>query len=1162
MILRTKKNRLFFILLMATLIFITTLTTIYFTMNKQISEFLTQKSTEFISKLIKAEITAEKIEGNILKGIVLSKVKIIFPTGDSLYVEQVEIDYDFLSIIRQRGNKVRRLKIVRPIICITSKLKTSTNNINLNLALPLLLINHLEIHNGCLISDNQSVLDSFSILANLNLRPNRANLLIKRLSFFMPGLANRIQNIQGRIALQNNIVNLSNFTMRSALASLDFDAQVNLNIQSIDLTIKNADVDLTAFNNNNSGQMRFSGAASVGFLPTKWTITNITSDINYQTKNLSIQNNPIPDGKGKFHCQENNLTVNYQALANDSMGRSESSLLADIYFNPLSYKGQLTFINIPIRIKGNQFNYLHGNANFNGIKTDSIDIKIVASSSSPQIESITAQAKLRKGQIILENLRIKDKSNILDVNGQGRLMTGRKEFNLTLLFSNFSLSLLADVLNNFSHTEIDLNGIANGSAAFTSYGNIIASSANINIKNGAYDKLQFNQLNLKYQLEDITKLNGEIALSGDNISWPGNNLTRLEYIQEQDKFSLQIDNLKNNSLIAHGKLMTEAKNINCFCDSLQIINNTDIIRTTQPFSLGFTDEHLYIKNFSLVIGAGVLSCDISKKPTSPLVVSLVANQLDLSIISSILNLKHPLKGALNLNLTTSNNPLLYNVSFSVNDAIFPITTYSDNLINHQSPVNLKLINGSFGISDTSVSIDEIAIVYQTDTSKIKGKVLLNHLPVNQLPLDLNIAFADPGPWIFFFLKNVVDLREGKIYGQGKIQGTLQEPVLSGEISITDGNLYIVPTRTLCDSISAQLTFAGRQINITDINGKVGPGSINAQGFVKLLAFTKVDTISIQTTFRDAPFRPEKDIFVIATGNLNIDHRPDNKIRPKIPLALAGDIQIKEALITTEFEASPSATTSEPDNIDFNLKISSARDIWLRNRMCDVELSANLNIFRQEKNVVYSGELNALQGKLYYLDHTLTITKGMLIFDNESEFNPELDISAELQTRKIQVLPGQFERMKIVLALTGRLKEPVFVFSSDPPYLTENDIISYLTLNVTWQEISAFESRELLTNAIGGKLLGYFERELAKQIRNLVFLDYLWIESGLLSGNGAKVTVGKYISPKLYFTYEYDITGNIYDIFRLEYYITKSHEVIGEHDQDGRYKLKYQYKIRY
>ncbi|MEM2106713.1 MAG: translocation/assembly module TamB domain-containing protein, partial [Candidatus Bathyarchaeia archaeon] len=157
----------------------------------------------------------------------------------------------------------------------------------------------------------------------------------------------------------------------------------------------------------------------------------------------------------------------------------------------------------------------------------------------------------------------------------------------------------------------------------------------------------------------------------------------------------------------------------------------------------------------------------------------------------------------------------------------------------------------------------------------------------------------------------------------------------------------------------------------------------------------------------------------------------NAFRGENLIVISGDITIKEALITKEFESSLSLPSKNTQNIYLNLKITGERDIWLRNQMCDIEFSANLNIFNQDDNQIYSGSLTALQGNFYYLDHTLKISKGEIIFDNISELNPHLDINAELATRQIQIQPDQTERIKIILSLTGRLNEPTFKFYSDP-----------------------------------------------------------------------------------------------------------------------------------
>jgi autotransporter translocation and assembly factor TamB len=164
---------------------------------------------------------------------------------------------------------------------------------------------------------------------------------------------------------------------------------------------------------------------------------------------------------------------------------------------------------------------------------------------------------------------------------------------------------------------------------------------------------------------------------------------------------------------------------------------------------------------------------------------------------------------------------------------------------------------------------------------------------------------------------------------------------------------------------------------------------------------------------------------------------------------------------------------------------------------------------------------------------------------------------------MQINSGTAERIKIKLQMAGTLKQPVFNFSSDPAVLSQDDIMSYLTLNVTPQEISVTEQRAIFNKFVTERFLGYFEREIAKKLRSYIGLDYFQFESGLFEGGKtAKVTVGKYIARNLYATYTHNISGFTQDIFKVEYYINQSNGLIGERDEQGHYRLRYQFKFRY
>jgi hypothetical protein len=808
---------------------------------------------------------------------------------------------------------------------------------------------------------------------------------------------------------------------------------------------------------------------------------------------------------------------------------------------------------------------IDGTLDFNGVGIDSLDLNLIGSSKSPEIENISAQASLRKGKFIIKQLRLKDHLSLLNIDGFGSVTNDLKPFNYNFEVSNFSLQLVSEIINKFSLNEISLTGFVNGTGRIYSENNQIAASGNINMKKGQVSEVQYQKFNLLFDLKNIADLSGNIIFSAESILWNNYQLTHLDFSLNDSNFSLKTNDWQGDSLTTSGQINFNRHNIDCSVDSFNIIGNNNILRSTKKFSLGQKDRQFYLRDFSLAIDGGTLALDLTTNTTGRPFVNLTGNQIDLGKISSIIQLPTPLTGIINLSVINTAKNTDYTISLLANDLKIPIALLKKNTqpaSNNEQDISLKFLEGSCLLTESDLKINNLNLVHEQDTSKIDGLISIQQSSILQSPLGLNISFANPGAWVFFFLKDNVDVRSGNINGNGRITGTLEKPNLTGGIKLDNATIFIPSTKTLCDKISAQLILDQQKIILKDLSGNAETGKIQADGFVKLGKINEVDTLSYQIKFQNATLRIQRQIFAIASGNVSIDYKPKTSAHPGNPLLLSGDIAIREALLTLEFSSSTSSGSGAKNSVNFNLKITGDRDIWLRNRDADVELSCDLNMITLDKNTAFSGELQALQGNLYYLDHILKLTHGVIIFDNTAELNPSLDIVAELTTKPIKVNQNQTERIKIILTLTGTLKEPHFVFSSEPPYLSESDIISYLTFNVTWQNMTSSELRNNFTNALSQKLLGYFERELTKRLRNYIYLDYLWLETGLLTGTGARVTVGKYIGPNLYFTYEYNIGNNVADVFRIEYYITKSHEIIGERDEDSRYNLKYQYKIRY
>jgi autotransporter translocation and assembly factor TamB len=472
---------------------------------------------------------------------------------------------------------------------------------------------------------------------------------------------------------------------------------------------------------------------------------------------------------------------------------------------------------------------------------------------------------------------------------------------------------------------------------------------------------------------------------------------------------------------------------------------------------------------------------------------------------------------------------------------------------------LKSVEGEINISENQILLKKLSLTRNQEPSLVTGVINytldIKQRKFNLVNFTIQAGVSDPGVWVFSFLKNILDVETGKVYGSIEAKGDLQGTNLSGRVRVSDAKILIVATKSKLEKVNAELLFDRERIILSKLSGQSGSGTVTAQGWVELHNFRSVKALEYNINVQDAPINPKKDIYGIVSGKLKISWGENT------PTSFDADITVKEALLTIGF--GQEVQSGPPANLVYNITVKGDRGIWLRNSISDIELSIDLNIRKTLTESFYSGILKTRQGNFYYLDHNLNVTEGEITFDNVNELNPDLNLNAEMYTRAMKVNSEKLERVKIKLQLTGTLQKPVFNFYSDPSVLSQDDIISYLTLNVTPQEISAAEQREIFNKLISERLLGYFERQVAKRVRDFIRLDYLMFETGLFDGgNGAKVTVGKYIAKNLYTTYTHNISGLTQDVFKVEYYITKSHEMIGEKDEQGRYRIKYQFKLRY
>jgi translocation and assembly module TamB len=250
-------------------------------------------------------------------------------------------------------------------------------------------------------------------------------------------------------------------------------------------------------------------------------------------------------------------------------------------------------------------------------------------------------------------------------------------------------------------------------------------------------------------------------------------------------------------------------------------------------------------------------------------------------------------------------------------------------------------------------------------------------------------------------------------------------------------------------------------------------------------------------------------------------------------------------------------------MDLDIDILAQNNVWLRNRSADIELYCDMTLRRTDGRYEITGELTSLRGFFYFLKRDFVIDKGSIVFQGTNEINPILDITGSIQIRS-----NQDNRLHpVYIYVTGELRKPdIRLFSPDYPNLTQQDILTVLALNMTWDEYEQMQSSQIAKSQSAEYIMRYVEDELSRYMRSGIGLDTVRIHTNLITGEGPeslRFTVGKYVTRKLYISYTRDIYTAEGQALQAEYYMTDDLSLTGEtYEEEGKYIYSFSVNYRY
>lgn len=419
------------------------------------------------------------------------------------------------------------------------------------------------------------------------------------------------------------------------------------------------------------------------------------------------------------------------------------------------------------------------------------------------------------------------------------------------------------------------------------------------------------------------------------------------------------------------------------------------------------------------------------------------------------------------------------------------------------------------------------------TFNLDGKLNIARIAVDS-PISGSLYLSSESLDLFNLFLPQVDIENGDANATLNIAGQLNDPSVSGKISLSANRVVILPTGTLISNLQAKLAADSNAGQFTiNANGEVGAGDVVIEG--QLNAFEREGLLTIRG----------ENLLVLDTPSLMLMASPDMNIELNNNLiSLTGDLAVPKALVTP-LELNQAVTVSDDVVLKneekqqsllktkVDLTVSLGKNVRLEALGFSGNLQGKLQITRQPNSIARgNGRIGVVSGQYEIYGQKLTIENGDLIFNGGPLYSPSLNLRVTRdieQTALEQDVPEQ-----IGARVTGTIEQPELNLFSTPP-LPDSTILSYLLFGKppgSQGDVNNLELQAALL--VGGRSTEF----LTEEIKSTFDLDEVALESTTSDISDTSLYIGKYLTPRLYIKYGIGLLEST-STFILRYSLTEN-----------------------
>ena len=277
-------------------------------------------------------------------------------------------------------------------------------------------------------------------------------------------------------------------------------------------------------------------------------------------------------------------------------------------------------------------------------------------------------------------------------------------------------------------------------------------------------------------------------------------------------------------------------------------------------------------------------------------------------------------------------------------------------------------------------------------------------------------------------------------------------------------------------------------------------------------------------------------------------------------ALSGAVDFPECRFDLEQwrkSPPPGPRSSFYESLNLEVKAKSERNAWFRDPPNSIEAKGDLLLKKPPYNpLAIMGTVEALKGFYTYLGNMFTIDSGSLVFGGEVPPDPKVAVSATNASRGSPI--------KVYMNATGTFRTPKIDLTSDPA-MEQRDIMSYLLTGRPLYEFSGKPGDPASQAGVGGSqaaaaniAASYLSQKAAGPLVRKLDIDVFNVR--MTADRAADITVGRYLTTKLFVSYGQVLAPGGEKRVTAEYTITPSWSLEGNNSSQGNYVVDLLFKF--